>query len=935
MPLEFIKYAFVAGELSPTLLQRTDLQKYDLGLAQGVNFFVNYQGGITSRPGMQFVDYIMSDTKATKFVPFSFAPNVSNTYMLLFGDYYVRFLQNGAYVVEDDVTITGVTQGSPCVVTAAGHGYSNGDWISISGISGMTELNGRTYIVANKTTNTFNLLDPLSNTIDTTDYTAYTSGGVCNRVYTVTTPYPAEDLSELQAYQIRDYIRLTHPGYKIRNLIRNDHTDWDLEIENIGTSAPSVSNLSGLASATGDVSVVFGVTPVMDDGSEGRIANVVVIENCVNYTATAGFTKIAWDAVTDAAYYNVYRSRIITGATDANKSEELGFCGRTNGPQFVDPNIIPDFTTTAPEGYNPFADGAIRHINMVTQGSAYDESVATITVTDPTGGAFVGYPICNNSGAIIGVTIVDGGLGYSSPSASFSGGGGSGATATFTLSEAGNNDPRCATIFQQRQIYAGSNNQPITVFGSQTGKLSNFDVSRIVLDSDYFEHTLTATELSPIKYLLPTRKGLLIFSTTGIWLMSGGDQTAVTPTNVAIDLQTTIGCADIPPLLIDSDILLIEGKSETVRLFEYNEISQGYIGQDMSILSNHFFQLNNPIISWAHARNPYKLVWAAREDGLLLSMTLVKEQEVFAWMQHKTRGFVRDVETIQENSLDTVYLVTERWINGRWTKFIETFANRDFENVEDAFCVDCGLQRTLTYPDGTATLAAAEGETIAFVASLNIFSSASIGDVIIGNGGRGVIDSYIAPNIVTLNITRPFNTVAESDGMPLPFNSGDWAYASYVSSVSGLHHLEGETVKIVGDGNVLEDAVVTDGTVTLSSPAVKVSVGLGYNCYAQTLPLTTSQGVIEGRRKDVLAVVVRYYETTGLSIGDSLNDMYELRNEVPSYTGVPPQMTSGMQEVSINAGWEIDSQFWFAQTYPLPATLLGFITNVDVGDDQK
>jgi len=68
--------------------------------------------------------------------------------------------------------ITGITAASPPVVTATAHGYANGDIVTIASVGGMTQVNGRAFVVANQTANTFELKG-----VDGTSYTAYTSGG--------------------------------------------------------------------------------------------------------------------------------------------------------------------------------------------------------------------------------------------------------------------------------------------------------------------------------------------------------------------------------------------------------------------------------------------------------------------------------------------------------------------------------------------------------------------------------------------------------------------------------------------------------------------------------------------------------------------------------------------------------------------------------------
>lgn len=70
------------------------------------------------------------------------------------------------------LTITAATQANPCVITSAAHGLSNGDIIYIDSVVGMTQLNKKNYTVRGVAANTFQL-----EAVDSTTYTAYTSGG--------------------------------------------------------------------------------------------------------------------------------------------------------------------------------------------------------------------------------------------------------------------------------------------------------------------------------------------------------------------------------------------------------------------------------------------------------------------------------------------------------------------------------------------------------------------------------------------------------------------------------------------------------------------------------------------------------------------------------------------------------------------------------------
>jgi len=84
---------------------------------------------------------------------------------------------DSSVTVDNPITITGATAADPVVVTAGTHGFSNGDQIKIDEIVGMTELNGNTYLVANKTDDTFELTDTDGADIDGSAYSTYISGG--------------------------------------------------------------------------------------------------------------------------------------------------------------------------------------------------------------------------------------------------------------------------------------------------------------------------------------------------------------------------------------------------------------------------------------------------------------------------------------------------------------------------------------------------------------------------------------------------------------------------------------------------------------------------------------------------------------------------------------------------------------------------------------
>jgi thiamine monophosphate kinase len=87
---------------------------------------------------------------------------------LEFGNLYMRVVKDGGQVLSGTAkTVSGVTRANPGVVTCTSHGFSDGDDVYVTGVVGMTQLNGRTMRVANKATHTFELNDYDGNNINT------------------------------------------------------------------------------------------------------------------------------------------------------------------------------------------------------------------------------------------------------------------------------------------------------------------------------------------------------------------------------------------------------------------------------------------------------------------------------------------------------------------------------------------------------------------------------------------------------------------------------------------------------------------------------------------------------------------------------------------------------------------------------------------------
>lgn len=854
MSQNVIQTSFAAGELSPNLYAHVDLAKYHTGVAKARNFFVDYRGGLSTRPGLAFVTQCLKSSTALRIIGFQFS--VIQTYILEFGDQYIRIIKDGAPVLEAAKTIVGITLANPGVLNVAAHGFSNGDWVYVLA-AGMTQINQVTGVVVVVDANHFSLLDPLTGVgINTTSYSAFTSG-TASRVYTIASPYLAADLSTLKFTQSADVMTITHPGYAPRNLTRTGHAAWTLTAVTIGSTQVPPTGLTGAASGAGNVSYAYVVTAVNINNDESVASAILDIPAAVNISTTAGSMTIGWSAAAGAVSYNVYKAQpsVNTGAnvpTGVNK----GFIGNVVGLSFVDSNIVPDFVSTPPLSTNPLAS--------------------------------------NNPGTV----------GY----------------------------------FQQRRVYAGSNTYPETMWLSQPGAFNNFDTTNPVADDNAITATLISNQVNNIKHMVAMPGGLVVLTGGGAWQVSGGGSDApITPRTVTATPQAYNGCSDVPPIVINYDIIYNQARGSVVRDLSYSFYTNIYTGADISVLSNHLL-IGRSIAGWAYAEDPFKIIWSVTNDGELLSLTYLKEQEVIGWAHHDTLGTFKSVASIPEGNTSAVYVVVERIVKGATVQYIERFADRLFPyGSEDAFCVDSGLTNSLTYPAAIVTASAASGNGVTFSASVAVFTSGDVGKILRMGGGIATITAFSNSSQLVGNITRDINfTYPNSADIPLPAGSGAWSLTSQFTTFSGLQHLAGQTVKMFGDGNVFPDQVVTDaGIVTFSQPVSKAVVGLGYQCQMQTLYLDVGEPTLQGKRKKIAALTARVHQTRGLKMGSTFNTLteYKMRSDQPM--GQPIELFTGDQRIIMDPSWNVYGQICIQQDYPLPATVLGVVPEIVVGDTSK
>lgn len=163
-----------------------------------------------------------------------------------------------------------------------------------------------------------------------------------------------------------------------------------------------------------------------------------------------------------------------------------------------------------------------------------------------------------------------------------------------------------------------------------------------------------------------------------------------------------------------------------------------------------------------------------------------------------------------------------------------------------------------------------------------------------------------------------------------PYISGGYVREK-VSTVSGLSHLEGETVQVVGDGGVLTDEVVASGAITLSARAAQVFVGGHYDSIAKTLRIASPEQPLFGTRINVAQMAIMFYQTLGGYAGfseDALR-LIEFRT-TGDPLGSAPDVYTGEKLLGTGGGWAYGGRAVVKQAQPLPMTICAIGVRIDL-----
>ena len=645
------------------------------------------------------------------------------------------------------------------------------------------------------------------------------------------TPYTTAQLDQIKFAQTADVMYIAHPSHAPRKITRTAHTAWTVTEVDLQRGAMLDQNLT---------------TTTLT--ANGRTGSVTITASASTFVSTdvgrlvklhKGFAKIT----------NFSSATSVTATVqelEDGRSELMPSYAATLSFHEGDPD------STGLEHNDRIEDSAG---NFITQGfengmkitisgtsSNNGSGKLIVDVTDTVITLAPGIDLANegaNSCTITGELIADSNfsLGAFSETTGF---------------------PAAVAFYEQRLVFAGTANQPQTIFFSQSGDFENFE--RGTNDDDGLVYTIGSNEVNVIRYLASGRQ--LIVGTSGgefIVRASGFDE-PLKPNNTQIKQQTTYGSADIQPMQVGNATLFLQRAKRKLRELIFSNESDSYVAPDMTILAEHITE--GGITAFAYQQEPDSVAWTVRSDGVLSCMTYRREEQVVAWHRHIIGGAFGSGNAVVESVAvipgdldeDEVYLIVKRTIGGATKRYVERMSGFDFgSDITDAYFVDSGL----TYSGSAAT------------------------------------------------------------------------------TISGLDHLEGQTVSVLADGSVHPNVTVSSGAVTLQRSVTKAHIGLPFTSKVETLRVDggSSLGSSQGKVKRISEVTVRLFRSVGLKVGTSTSelDVVPFRDSGDAMDTATPLFT-GDKTVEFRGGYDDDATIVIQQDQPLPMTILAIFPTVSVFD---
>lgn len=246
------------------------------------------------------------------------------------------------------------------------------------------------------------------------------------------------------------------------------------------------------------------------------------------------------------------------------------------------------------------------------------------------------------------------------------------------------NYPAAVGIHNQRLVLANTPDKPYTFWMSRVGEMEDFTKTPYNSADDAIELTFNSGTVDAITDIIPM-DDMIVFTEGKIWRVTGTKKS-----DLAAYIESYSGSCGLRPFATKKSILYVDSSKNTVSNFVYSYELNGYSGQNLDILARDL--LDGYYVKDVSFRDtPYGVMYAVRSDGTLLGLTYLREENVYAWHEHKTQGgFFRNICSVDSEENDNVYTVVER--DGQC--YVEMFGAyiNNLQDINDSWHLDCATR---------------------------------------------------------------------------------------------------------------------------------------------------------------------------------------------------------------------------------------------------
>lgn len=483
--------------------------------------------------------------------------------------------------------------------------------------------------------------------------------------------------------------------------------------------------------------------------------------------------------------------------------------------------------------------------------------------------------------------------------------------------------PGAVAFYDQRGVFAGTSDEPQTVWLSSTGQTRQMARRATQLDTDRIKAEIASLEGQSIRHVVPSND-LVILTDQSEWSLLTQNTDSLTPSSVSFRSQSAIGCSKARPVSVGSSILMA-GVNNRVHRLNYQLAQNGLGGTDVSIRAAHLFT-GSSVVDAAYTRARADVVWWVTSAGDLLGLTYSENEQITGWHKHTLTGCeVVSVAAVTEANEERLYAVISK---GSSHEVVRLYADQGTSLTRS-----CYLDRSKKYDEGSSVNppvsvqgGLAVGDTVSVISSSAAFAFNAVGQTLYFPTTGLAVEATGRTSATQLT-----GTVVTS-AASLPVSDSNWGFA--VNKATGLSHLSGEEVTILiryldrsrgANGyEVITRSVPSAGSVDLPGLVTLYQLGTGYENELRTMPVTLqleASGL--AKTKAISQVAAHVFESSGLKAGPSLSDATEVLSGF--------ELTTGEQRELMLSAWTPDGQVSLSQHLPLPCTVIGVTLDVGLG----